>query len=90
MGARTENGWKSPFGVALMQIGKLAEAIDHPGQALRLGPDFAPPHGRVRDALLLAEEPQAAIGQHQQALRAQPELRLEPNREQPAGHTKSL
>ena len=59
-------------GAALLQTGRVPEAIDQYEQALWIKPDFGEAHNGLGSALLQAGQVQGAIGHFQQALRLKP------------------
>jgi tetratricopeptide (TPR) repeat protein len=73
--AKNPNAWVAHdnLGSALMQSGKLDEAIHHYEQALRLKPDYAEAHYALGIALMLAGRVPEAIAYYEQALRLDPD-----------------
>ncbi len=59
-------------GIALMELGKTAQAIQALNSALRIRPDDAELHARVGDAHASAGEPEEALGAYKQALALHP------------------
>jgi len=59
--------------VALVQLGRLPEAISHYEQALRLNPLYPQAHNNLGAALMKEGMPQEAIAQYEQALRLKPD-----------------
>jgi tetratricopeptide (TPR) repeat protein len=62
------------IGVALVQAGRVQEAIRHYEQALRIKPDYAEAHYNLGLALAQAGKTQEAIGHWEQALRINPDF----------------
>jgi tetratricopeptide (TPR) repeat protein len=62
------------LGVALVNAGRLQEAIEHYEQALRLKPDYVEAHNNLGAALANAGRLQEAIEHYQQALRLKPDF----------------
>ena len=60
-------------GVALMEAGKVQEAIGRLEQAVHLNPDYAVAHNSLGVALSRAGRTEEAIGQFEQALRIKPD-----------------
>jgi len=60
------------LGMILFQEGRVAEAISHLEQAVRLRPEYAQGHHTLGKALALAGRVPEAIGHLEQALRLQP------------------
>src|SRR5438552_7585829 len=67
------------LGLALARQGKLAEAIAHYEQALRIKPDHADAHANWGDALAQQGKPAEAIEHYQQALHIKPDNALAHN-----------
>ena len=67
------------LGLALARQGKLAEAIAHYEQALRIKPDHSAAHTNWGDALAQQGKPAEAIEHYQQALHVKPENALAHN-----------
>jgi tetratricopeptide (TPR) repeat protein len=61
------------LGAALVQAGKLEDAISHYERALRIKPDYAEPHYNLGNALLQLGRTQEAIKHYEQALRIKPD-----------------
>jgi tetratricopeptide (TPR) repeat protein len=61
------------LGAALVQAGKLEDAIRHYEQALRIKPDFAEAHYDLGDDLLRLGQVREAIEHYEQALRTKPD-----------------
>ena len=62
------------LGEALLDSGKVAEAIGHYEQALQIQPDYAEAHNNLGNALVKARKLHEAIGHYEQALRINPDL----------------
>jgi len=60
------------LGVALLQAGRIQEAIRHDTEALQLKPDYAPAFNNLANALLQQGKVQEAIGHYEEALRIWP------------------
>ena len=75
--AKNPNAWlaHNNLGDALVQAGRVQEAIGHYEQALRIKPDYAEAHYNLGIALVQAGRLQEAIGHYEQALRDQARLR---------------
>ncbi|MGA2796896.1 MAG: tetratricopeptide repeat protein [Thermoguttaceae bacterium] len=58
---------------ALINIGRLQEAIEHCGQAIRLKSDYAKAYNNLGIALVKMGQPQKAIEYYQQALKLNPD-----------------
>ena len=73
--AKNPNAWVAHYnlGNALLELGKVPEAIGHYEQALRLKPDYAEAHNNLGIALLELGKVPEAIGQYEQALRLKPD-----------------
>ena len=74
--ARNPTAWvaQNNLGVALGQAGRIAEAIGHLEQSLRLNPEYAKAHNNLGIALERTGKTQEAIEQYEQALRLKPDL----------------
>jgi tetratricopeptide (TPR) repeat protein len=55
-------------------VGRLREAIEHYGQAVRIKPDYAAAHYNLGVALEQAGRVQEAIEHYEQALRIKPDF----------------
>jgi tetratricopeptide (TPR) repeat protein len=62
------------LGEALLNTGKVSEAIGHYEQALQIQPDYAEVHNNFGNALVKEGKLRDAIGHYEQALRIQPNL----------------
>jgi tetratricopeptide (TPR) repeat protein len=61
------------LGAALLEAGRVPEAMSHLREALRLEPDLANAHVNLGNALLQTGHPLDAISQYQEALRLRPD-----------------
>jgi tetratricopeptide (TPR) repeat protein len=73
--AKNPNAWVAhdSLGNALLQAGRLPEAIKHYEQALQLNPGYAAAYDNLGNALLQAGRLAEAIRQYEQALQINPE-----------------
>jgi Flp pilus assembly protein TadD/uncharacterized membrane protein len=62
------------LGEALLEVGKVSDAIGHYEQALQIQPDYAEAHNNLGNALMKEGKLRDAIGHYEQALRIQPDL----------------
>jgi tetratricopeptide (TPR) repeat protein len=60
-------------GLALANVGRFREAIEHYQQAVELKPDYAQPHNNWGNALLNLNQPEQAIEHFRQALEISPQ-----------------
>ena len=76
--AKSPGAWQAhtSLGIALLQIGKIQEAITHFEQALRIKPDYAEAHYNLGFALAQLGRTQEAIAQYQQVLRIKPDFAM--------------
>ena len=62
------------LGEALLDTGKIPDAIGHYEQALQIQPDYAEAHNNLGNALVKEGKLRDAIGHYEQALRIDPDL----------------
>jgi tetratricopeptide (TPR) repeat protein len=76
--AKSPRAWQAhtSLGVALLQISKIHEAMQHFEQALRIKPDYAEAHYNLGVALAQLGRTQEAIAQYQQVLRIKPDFAM--------------
>jgi len=63
----------STLGLALMKLGKRADALEHYNEAIRLKPDFAPAHFNLANALAGEGRFQETVEQYQESLQWDPD-----------------
>jgi tetratricopeptide (TPR) repeat protein len=73
--AKNPNAWVAHdnLGSALLQSGKVREAIGHYEQAVRIKPDYTEAHYNLGNILVQAGRVQDGIGHYEQALRLNPD-----------------